>query len=119
MLEAVDLTRRGTASLDFQELMAKVSQAVTEGNSIGPPLKGSWLVPKTYTAAIVTGEASGKIGDSLLFVAECLDDENTQVLNSLTRLIEPIMLMVMGVVVGTVAVSLFMPMFDMTTVASG
>lgn len=119
LIDAVDLADRSTTSLDFKELMVRVNEAITEGNSVGPVIKASWLVPKTFAAAIITGEQSGKLGDALLFVGDCLDDENTQVLNSLTKLIEPMILVVMGLVVGTVAVSLFLPMFDTTAAAGG
>ncbi|UCD30570.1 MAG: type II secretion system F family protein [Planctomycetota bacterium] len=115
LLEAVQLVKQSTTSLDFQELLTQLGQAITDGNSIGPVLKESWLVPSTFAAAIVTGEESGKLSNSLLFVACCLEEENVQVLSSLTRIIEPIMLIFMGILVGTVAVSLFLPMFDMTS----
>ena len=119
LLDAVYLTQQSTTNLDFQELLVDVDEAITEGNSIGPALRRSWLLPKTFAAAIVTGEESGNLSNSLLFVASCLEDENTQVLASLTRIIEPIMLIVMGIIVGTVAISLFLPMFDMATVTGG
>ena len=117
LLEAVRLTKQSTKSLDFQQLLEDIDEAITEGNSIGPPLRSSWLLPKTFAAAIVTGEDSGRMSDSLLFVASCLEDDNTQALASLTRMIEPIMITVMGVVVGGAAISLVLPMFDMATVA--
>ncbi len=116
LVEAVHLTAQSTNSLDFQELLGEVAEAVTGGNSVGPPLQRTWLLPRTFAAAIITGEESGKLADALLFVAECLEDENTQVLSSLSRVIEPLMLVLMGSIVGTVAVSLFLPMFDMATV---
>jgi type II secretory pathway component PulF len=116
LLDSVQLTRQSTRSLDFQELFEKVHQSITDGNLVGPLLKESWVIPKTFAAAIATGEESGKLSDALLFVASCLEDENTQVLSSLTRVIEPVMLVIMGTIVGTVAVSLFMPMFDMATI---
>jgi type IV pilus assembly protein PilC len=119
LLDTVQLTMQSTKSLDFQELFVRVKDSITEGNLIGPTLKDSWLLPKTFAAAIATGEESGRLSDALLFVAGCLEDENTQVLSTLTRVIEPIMLVIMGTIVGTVAVSLFMPMFDMATVTGG
>ncbi len=117
LVEAVELTRQSTSSLDFQELLADLRQAITQGESIGPPLKSTWLMPRTFAAAIATGEESGKLADALLFVAGCLEEENAQVLASLTRLIEPIMLLVMGSIVGSAAISLFLPMFDMAAQA--
>ncbi len=119
LLDAVRLTQQGTANLDFREMLDDIEQTITEGNAIGPGLRKSWLLPTTFAAAIITGEESGRLSDSLLFVASCLEDENSQVLASLARVIEPIMLTVMGVVVGTVAISLFLPMFDMATITGG
>lgn len=117
LLEAVQLTQDSTNNLDFRELLTTTAEAITEGQSIGGPLMASWVVPKTFAAAIVTGEESGKLADALLFVAGCLEDDNAQVLSSLGRIIEPLLLSIMGVIVGTVAISLFMPLFDLATIA--
>lgn len=115
LLEAVELTHNSTTNADYRSLLAELSEAITDGNSIGPTLTGTWLVSRTLSAAIITGEESGKLAESLIFVADSLDDENQQVLNSLTRIVEPVILVIMGLVVGTVAVSLFLPLFDMAT----
>ena len=119
LLDAVQLTRDSTTNLDFRELLEAVANSIIEGQSISGPLLDSWLLPRTFSAAIVTGEESGRLADSLLFVASCLEDENAQVLASLSRVIEPILLSIMGVIVGTVAISLFLPMFDLATMAGG
>ena len=117
LLDAVLLTQDSTTNLDFRELLAAMAEAITGGQSIGEPLMSSWLVPRTFSAAIATGEESGKLADALLFVAGCLEEDNSQVLSSLGRIIEPLLLSVMGLIVGTVAISLFMPLFDLATIA--
>ncbi|GMV98268.1 MAG: type II secretion system F family protein [Phycisphaerae bacterium] len=117
LLDAVQLTQDSTTSLDFRELLGEVVTAITEGKPVSTPLLGSWLVPRTFSAAVVTGEESGKLADALLFVAACLEEENTEMLGSLSKIIEPLLLSVMGLIVGTVAISLFMPMFDLATIA--
>ena len=116
MLEAVQLAQRSTSSLDFRELLQDLEETINRGESVAQPLRNSWLVPTTFAAAIATGEESGKMGSSLDFVASCLEEDNAQILASLSRVIEPIMLIVMGIIVGTMALSLFLPMFDMATV---
>ncbi|HSA21161.1 MAG TPA: type II secretion system F family protein, partial [Myxococcota bacterium] len=63
LLDAVQLTQDSTRSLDFRELLAALASAITEGQSIGGPMLASWLVPKTFSAAIATGEESGKLGE--------------------------------------------------------
>jgi type II secretory pathway component PulF len=117
LLDAVQLTQDSTTNLDFRMLLAETTSAVTGGQPVGGPLLSSWLVPRTFSAAIATGEESGRLGDALLFVADCLDEDNAQILASLGRIIEPLLLSVMGLVVGTVAISLFMPLFDLATIA--
>jgi type IV pilus assembly protein PilC len=116
MLEAIQLAQHSTSSLDFRELLQEIEETVNRGESVAQPLRNSWLVPTTFAAAIATGEESGRMGSSLDFVATCLEEDNAQILASLSRVIEPIMLIVMGIVVGTMALSLFLPMFDMATV---
>jgi type II secretory pathway component PulF len=118
VLEAVQLTQRATSSLDFRELLREVEETISQGDSMAEPLSKSWLIPTTFAAAIATGEESGKMGTSLGFVATCLEEDNAQILASLSRIVEPIMLVIMGIIVGTMAISLFLPMFDMAT-ASG
>lgn len=117
LLEAVKLTADSTTSLDFREMLAKVIEGITEGQPASGPLVSSWLMPRTFSAAVVVGEDSGKLADALLFVACCLEEDNAQVLASLNKVIEPLLLSIMGLIVGTVAVSLFMPMFDLATIA--
>jgi len=119
LLDAVELIQRSTTNHEFQELLGQVAQAVTNGSPVGSELRSSWLIPKTFAGAVATGEESGRLADALLFVATSLEDENAQNLASLTRVIEPIILAVMGLVVGTMAFSLFLPMFEMATAAGG
>jgi len=64
--------------------------------------------------AISTGEQSGQVGTLLLQVSEFMDEENEVRLRSLTSIIEPIILITMGLLVGGVALSMFMPLFDLT-----
>jgi len=119
LLNAIDLIQRGTKNHEFAALLGQVVQTVTDGNPIGNELRASWLIPKTYAGAVATGETSGRLTDSLLFVATSLEDQNTEALGSLARVIEPLILAVMGLVVGVIAFSLFLPMFDMATAAGG
>ena len=119
LVEAVELTRQSTSSLDFRELLEKVGDAITRGELVGP---GAVRLQLAYAVHLRGGHRHGR-GErqagrrAALFVAGCLEDENEQVLGSLTRLIEPIMLVIMGGIVGTAAVSLFLPMFDMAAQA--
>lgn len=119
VIDSLQLARGTTRSRAFHDLIDRLSEAVTDGRLIGSTLRESPLVPPTMAAAVATGEESGRLGESLLFVAGALESENAQLLASLSRIIEPVILVVMGVAVGIVAVSLFMPLFDVATLAGG
>ncbi len=119
LIDAIRMAKGTTRSTAFHALMDSVEQAVTDGRLIGAALRESALVSPTMAAAVATGEESGRLGTSLLFIADALESENTQWLASLSRIIEPVILIVMGGVVGFVAISLFMPLFDIATIAGG
>lgn len=119
LIESIRMAKGTTGSTAFHALMDAVEQAVTDGRLIGSALHDSPLVPPTMAAAVATGEESGRLGASLLFIADAMESENAQLLASLSRVVEPLILIVMGTVVGTVAVSLFMPLFDIATIAGG
>ncbi len=115
LMESLDLSRDVTKNAMYRALMNQIVHAVEEGSTIGSVLIGHPLVPQTMASAIATGEQSGQLGESLLFLAGYMEEENTQSLATLTRLIEPVILVVMGATVGVVAISLFLPLFDLTS----
>ncbi|HUU84473.1 MAG TPA: type II secretion system F family protein [Phycisphaerae bacterium] len=115
VLDALDLARRATKNNRFQALFDGVEGAVTSGNSLSGALESSRLVDAAICQAVRTGEESGNLGGAMSYVADVLDEDNTELLNTLTRLLEPTILIIMGVLVGAVAISLFLPLFDMTS----
>lgn len=115
VLEALELSRGVTANRSFQRLFDGLDEAVTSGRTMSDTMEESGLFAPFICQAIRTGEESGTIGESLMFTADIMDEENTALIETVTKLIEPAVLIVMGAVVGGVAVSLFMPMFDMTS----
>ena len=64
-------------------------------------------------SAIRTGEENGRLSEAVGFVSNWMDSDNAQLIAGLTRVIEPMLLATMGVFVGLVAMSLFIPMFDL------
>lgn len=115
VLDAIELVQGVTRNRKYREMYHGMETEVTSGGSISRALEASGLVGPGLIQAIRTGEDSGQLGSAATFVADVLDEDNTELLGTLTKLIEPLILVGMGLVVGTVAVSLFMPMFDMTS----
>lgn len=115
LLDAIQLVKGVTLNRRFQELYQSMEAEVTEGGSISRALETSRLVSPPICQAIRTGEENGALGAAMSYVANVLDEDNTELVNTMTKLLEPMILIIMGVVVGGVAVSLFLPMFDMTS----
>lgn len=115
LLEAINLLRGVSMHPRYQTLYRSLEEEVASGGSISQTLEASGLIPPAICQAVRTGEESGQLGGSLSYVAEVLEEDNTELLNTVTKLLEPLILIVMGVVVGIVAVSLFLPMFDVTS----
>ncbi len=119
VLEALELTRQGTGNVHYAELLAKAHEAVAHGEPISTAFRSSDLISPSVTEAIHSGEQSGQVGALLLNIADFLDEENDVVVRSLTQIIEPVILILMGLLVGFVALSMFMPLFDVTAMTQG
>lgn len=117
LLDSVRQAREATDNASYRALIADVATAVNEGREIATVFNVSPLVPATVAAAVATGEQTGKLGEAMEFVATWLEEENQTRIESLTRLLEPLILIMMGVVVGGVCVALFLPLFDIATAA--
>jgi type II secretory pathway component PulF len=117
LIESLELARSSTKNVMFRSLMDKIIHEVSEGDTVGSVLMSEELVPRTMASAIATGEQSGQMDTALLFLADYMEQENSQKLASITRLVEPLILVLMGVAVGIMAISLFLPLFDLTSAA--
>jgi type IV pilus assembly protein PilC len=114
VLESLELARRVTINRRFHNMFDGMVEAVTSGRNMSSAMDESRLVSASVCQAVATGEASGNLGGAVSFVADVLDNENEEIINALTKLLEPMILILMGGVIGTVAVSLFLPLFDIT-----
>ncbi len=115
LLESIELAARSTANARYRKLFVNLVETVTSGGGMTLAFENSGLVDPAICQAIRTGEECGNLGGSFTFCADTFDETNEEFITTITRLLEPIILIGMGVVVGTVAVSLFMPLFDMTS----
>jgi type II secretory pathway component PulF len=119
ILDALHLVRQSVSNVHYKTLMANAEDAVTRGNPISEAFSQSDLVSPSVCEALRSGEQSGQVGPLLQNIADFLDEENELVMKSLTTLVEPVILLLMGLLVGAVAISLFMPLFDLTSMVQG
>jgi len=114
MLEALRLTRMSTNNTSYQELMARAEEAITRGENVSVALNEPSLIAPSVIEAIRSGERSGQVAPVLLSVADFMDEDNEVALKTVTGLLEPVILILMGLVVGAMAISMFLPLFDLT-----
>lgn len=121
LLDALRLARESAGNTQYTGLMAAAEEAVGRGESVSAVFaspEGRRLVSASVFEAVRSGERSGQMAPALLTIADALDEDNELVLRSLASIVEPLILIALGLIVGGVAMSMFLPLFDLTA-ASG
>lgn len=96
-----------------EDAIMKVRERVVKGEGLSGPISEFDIFPKMLSSMIKIGEESGSLDDILNKTADFYEDEVEQTIQTVTSLIEPLMIVLMGVVVGTMILSIIIPMFDM------
>ena len=110
-----ELARGATRNQRFQHLFDSVENNVTSGGAPSAAFDSSGLMEPYICQAIRTGEESGSLGEAMTYCADILDESNEELISVVTKLVEPVILIGMGAIVGGVAISLFLPLFDLTS----
>ena len=117
LLEALDLTTSATKHYLYVAMLERVHSNVLNGRAMSEAMASSGLVPASLSAMVRTGEENGNVGKVMLMLADYLDDNNDTKVGMLTSIMEPVILIFMGLIVGVVAVSLVLPMFDLSRIS--
>ncbi|MGD9689796.1 MAG: type II secretion system F family protein [Phycisphaerales bacterium] len=119
LFEALELTRAATPNRLYQDLLRRAEEAVEKGEPVSTAFDDPLLINPAVCAALRSGERTGRVGSVLISLADFMDEDNEVVIKSLTSILEPVILIVLGLVVGTMATSMFLPLFDLSANASG
>jgi type IV pilus assembly protein PilC len=112
ILQALNITRDTAGNVVLSNAIQKVHDSVKEGESIVAPLDKCGLFPPMVVSMIDVGEETGQLPEMLLKVADVYDDEVDNTVAGLTSLLEPIMIVFLAVIVGTIVIALFLPLID-------
>jgi type IV pilus assembly protein PilC len=112
ILQALNITRDTAGNAVIAEAINRVHDSVKEGESIVTPLEASNVFPPMVISMIDVGEETGQLPEMLLKIAEVYDDEVDNAVTGLTSLLEPVMIVFLAVVVGTIVIALFMPLIS-------
>jgi type IV pilus assembly protein PilC len=119
ILEGLSITARTSGNAVLEDALMKVRKAVEEGRTIVDPLKESGVFPNMVTQMIGVGEATGAMDAMLQKIADFYEDEVDAATKDMLTLLEPIMIGFLGVAVGGIVISLYMPLFSMIAKLSG
>lgn len=119
LLEALELTKQSMKSARYAALLEKAQDAVMRGDNVSAALADPALINASMCDALRSGERTGRMSAVLVSMADHMDEDNEVLIKTLTGLMEPLILMVLGLVVGIVAISMFLPLFDLTAAAGG
>jgi type IV pilus assembly protein PilC len=113
ILEAVTITSETSGNYVFEKALMKVHDSIREGESFADPLRESKTCDAIVVNMIDVGEETGELDAMLLKIADNYDEEVDVAVAALVSLLEPLMVVVIGLIVGTIVVAMFMPMVAM------
>jgi len=116
ILQALDITGQAAGNVVIEKAMKEVQQSVKEGQSITGPLEKISVFPAMVTQMISVGEETGSLDAMLNKIADFYEDEVNASVKSLTSILEPILMLGVGALVGLVVISMYLPIFNMMNI---
>ena len=116
ILQAIEITGKSAGNVVIEHAMNAVQVSVKEGQTISAPLKNSSVFPDMVVQMISVGEETGSLDSMLQKVADFYEDEVNAAVKSLTSILEPIMMLGVGTLVGLVVISMYLPIFNMMNI---
>lgn len=112
ILEALEITAKTAGNMVVANAISKSVVSIAEGDTITAPLKETGVFPPMVTQMISVGEKTGGLDEMLNKIADFYDEEVDEAVSALTSVIEPIIIVFMGVVIGGILIAMYLPMFD-------
>ena len=112
ILQALNIVRETSGNAVIAEAVNRVHDSVKEGERIVEPLEASRVFPPMVISMVDVGEETGALPDMLMKVADVYDDEVDNAVGAITSLLEPVMIVFLAVVVGTIVIAMFLPLIS-------
>ncbi len=113
ILDGLEITAKTSGNAIVEDAIMATRQSVEEGKTISEPLKTTSVFPAMVVQMVAVGEQTGALETMLSKIADFYEDEVDEATANLLALLEPIMIMFLGVVIGGIVISMYMPMFDL------
>jgi len=119
ILEVLQIVSQTVGNVLMEKAIKQAAADIERGESISVALAKHSIFPSMITRMITAGEQTGKIDEMLERISDFLDEEVETVLSGLTSLIEPILIVFLGVVVGGMVICMFLPIFKLSEIVTG
>ncbi len=118
ILDGLEITAKTAGNRVIHDAVMESRGSIAGGDTIAGPLEKSQVFPPMVTSMIAVGEATGGLDEMLTKIADFYDDEVDAAVSTLLSLMEPIMIVFLGVIVGGMIVAMYLPIFDMINAVS-
>jgi len=118
ILQALEVTSSTAGNVVISDAIQKTRVSIREGESIADPLKASGVFPPMVVQMIAVGEETGELDGMLIKIADFYEQEVDTAVKGLTSIIEPIIIVFMGIVVGGIVMAIFLPMLEIVNKAA-
>jgi type IV pilus assembly protein PilC len=119
ILQALTIVKETAGNIIISNAIVKVHESVKEGETITAPLESSGVFPPMVVSMVDVGEQTGALPEMLLKIADNYDEEVDNAVSAMTSLLEPIMIIFLAVVVGSIVIAMFLPLIAMISNLSG
>ncbi|MDP2854423.1 MAG: type II secretion system F family protein [Smithellaceae bacterium] len=116
ILEGLNIVSKTSGNVVVENALMKTRQSISEGQSIAEPLSETGIFPSMVVQMIAVGEATGALDSMLNKIADFYDDEVDTAVDAMTSLLEPVMMVFLGGIVGGMIVAMYLPIFKMASV---
>jgi type IV pilus assembly protein PilC len=113
ILDAMDIVARTAGNLVVEEAILLVRQKISEGKDVATPLMQTGVFPPMVVQMIAVGEQTGAMDQMLSKIADFYEDEVDAAVAAMTSLMEPLMIVVLGGIVGVILIAMYMPIFEL------
>lgn len=119
VLQALNIVKETIGNEVISRAVATIHDAVKEGENMAPPIASSKVFPPMVVSMVEVGEETGALPDMLMKIADSYDDDVDNAVAAMTSIIEPLLIIFLAVVVGTIVIALFMPLVSIIGGLSG
>ena len=119
ILESLQICASSSGNKRIEKFILNIKEEVQRGEPFNAPLQNSSLIPPLVASMVKVGEATGKLPETLKKVTDIYEDEVDTAIDTMTAMIEPLLIVVIGSIVGFIVLAMYLPVFDMASNMGG